>query len=155
MWPLKCLKIKEFNTYQYIYHCMYTVLVSLNSHKNFCWPKFCHWKFLSCWSDHYLEVSESSLPLISDDRASEISNPALLICGEHDCYINFNEFVQKLIIFCKSYLRQLLLIPNFTLCWSGFPQLLKNHWNSDLFQDHGKIIEFWISYSWKNHWILK
>ena len=25
---------------------------------------------------------------------------------------------------------------------AGFPQLLKNHWNSDLFQDHGKIIEF-------------
>ena len=24
----------------------------------------------------------------------------------------------------------------------GFPQLLKIHWNSDLFQDHGKIIEF-------------
>ena len=25
---------------------------------------------------------------------------------------------------------------------TGFPQLLKNHLNSDLFQDHGKIIEF-------------
>ena len=44
----------------------------------------------------------------------------------------------------------------------GFPQLLKNHWNSDLFQDHGKIIEFHekflkfvnIEKSWKNHLIL-
>ena len=43
----------------------------------------------------------------------------------------------------------------------GFPQLLKNHWNSDLFQDHGKIIEFYEKFlkfvkmkkSWKNHWI--
>ena len=45
---------------------------------------------------------------------------------------------------------------------SGFPQLLQNHWNSDLFQDHGKIIEFHenflqfikIKESWKNHWLL-
>ena len=45
---------------------------------------------------------------------------------------------------------------------TGFPQLLKNHWNSDLFQDHGKIIEFHekllkfveMKKSWKNHWIL-
>ena len=44
----------------------------------------------------------------------------------------------------------------------GFPQLLKNHWNSDLFQDHGKIIELHEKFlkfvkmrkSWKNHWIL-
>ena len=57
---------------------------------------------------------------------------------------------------------------------AGFPQLLKNHWNMDLFQDHGKIIEFhekflkfvemkkpWkiiefcICHPWKNHRILK
>ena len=46
--------------------------------------------------------------------------------------------------------------------YTGFPQLLKNHWNSDLFQDHGKIIEFHKKYlkfvkmkkSWKNQWIL-
>ena len=45
---------------------------------------------------------------------------------------------------------------------TGFPQLLKNHWNSDLFQDHGKIINFHEKFlkfvkmkkSWKNHWIL-
>ena len=45
---------------------------------------------------------------------------------------------------------------------AGFPQLLKIHWNSDLFQDHGKIIEFHEKFlkfvkmkkSWKNHWIL-
>ena len=45
---------------------------------------------------------------------------------------------------------------------TGFPQLLKNHWNSDLFQDHGKVIEFHEKFlkflkmkkSWKNHWIL-
>ena len=45
---------------------------------------------------------------------------------------------------------------------SGFPQLLKNHWNSDLLQDHWKIIEFHEKFlkfvrmtkSWKNHWIL-
>ena len=45
---------------------------------------------------------------------------------------------------------------------SGFPQLLKNHWNSDLCQDHGKIIEFHekllkfveMNKSLKNHWIL-
>ena len=46
--------------------------------------------------------------------------------------------------------------------FTGFPQLLKNHWNSDLFQDHEKIIEFHEKFlkfvkmkkSWKNHWIL-
>ena len=27
-------------------------------------------------------------------------------------------------------------------CHSGFPQLLKNHWNSYLLEDHGKISEF-------------
>ena len=43
---------------------------------------------------------------------------------------------------------------------TGFPQLLKNHLNSDLFQDHGKIIEFhekllkFVKKSCKNHWIL-
>ena len=45
---------------------------------------------------------------------------------------------------------------------AGFPQLLKNQWNSDLFQDHGKIIEFHEKFlkfvemkkSWNNHWIL-
>ena len=45
---------------------------------------------------------------------------------------------------------------------TGFPQLLKNHWNSDPFQDHGKIIELHEKFlkfvkmrkSWKNHWIL-
>ena len=45
---------------------------------------------------------------------------------------------------------------------SGFPHLLKNHWNSDLFQDHGKIIEFHEKFlkfvkmkkSGENHWIL-
>ena len=45
---------------------------------------------------------------------------------------------------------------------TGFPQLLKNHWNSDLLQDHWKIIEFHEKFlkfvrmtkSWKNHWIL-
>ena len=45
---------------------------------------------------------------------------------------------------------------------TGFPQLLKNHWNSGLFQDHGKIFEFHekflefikIKESWKNHWIF-
>ena len=47
--------------------------------------------------------------------------------------------------------------------FAGFPQLLKNHWNSDLFQDHGKIIEFHekllkfvkMKKSWKNPWILE
>ena len=46
--------------------------------------------------------------------------------------------------------------------FAGFPQLLKNHWNSDLFQDHGKIIEFHEKFlkfgemkkSGNNHWIL-
>ena len=33
------------------------------------------------------------------------------------------------------------------LSLSGFPQLWTNHWNSDLFQDHGKIIEFWNRHS--------
>ena len=70
------------------------------------------------------------------------------------------------------------LTQSFTpLPWvgAGFPQLLKNHWNSDLFQDHGKTIEFqenllkfaknekkswkiielWSSHPWTNHWILK
>ena len=39
---------------------------------------------------------------------------------------------------------------------TGFPQLLKNHLNSDLFQDHGKIIEFHekLLKFVKNHWIL-
>ena len=45
---------------------------------------------------------------------------------------------------------------------TGFPQHLKNHWNSDLFQDHGKIIELQEKFlkfvkmrkSWKNHGIL-
>ena len=45
---------------------------------------------------------------------------------------------------------------------SGFPQLLKNHWNLDQFEDHGKIIKFHKKFlkfvkmkkSWKNHWIL-
>ena len=40
--------------------------------------------------------------------------------------------------------------------------VMKNHWNSDLFQDHGKVIEFHekllkfvkMKKSWKNHWIL-
>ena len=31
---------------------------------------------------------------------------------------------------------------NKDLVMTGFPQLLKNHWNSYLFQDHWKIIEF-------------
>ena len=60
------------------------------------------------------------------------------------------------------------LFPNLTgQVWewknnSGFPQLLKNHWNLDLSQDHGKIIKFYewflkfveMKTSWKNHWIL-
>ena len=49
-----------------------------------------------------------------------------------------------------------------TKLYTGFPQILKNHWNSYLFQDHGKIIEFHekllkfakMKKSWKNHWIL-
>ena len=53
--------------------------------------------------------------------------------------------------------------PQSTLIYqqAGFPQLLKNHWNWDLFQDHGKIIEFHekilkfveMKKSWKYHWI--
>ena len=49
--------------------------------------------------------------------------------------------------------------PLSTVSKAGFPQLLKNHWNSDLFQDHGKIIEFHEKFvkmqkSWKIQWIL-
>ena len=53
-------------------------------------------------------------------------------------------------------------VTNGVFSTPGFPQLLKNHWNSDLFQDHGKIIEFHemilkfvkMKKSWKNHGIL-
>ena len=32
---------------------------------------------------------------------------------------------------------------------------MKSSWNLSKWINHGKIIEFWISHSWKNHWILK
>ena len=39
---------------------------------------------------------------------------------------------------------------------SGFPQLLENLWNSGLFQEHGKIIDFhkksWIFFKMKESW---
>ena len=61
-----------------------------------------------------------------------------------------------------QYIKSLLTLAVISIIGTGFPQLLKNHWNSDLFQDHGKIIEFHEKFlkfvkmkkSWKNHWIL-
>ena len=57
------------------------------------------------------------------------------------------------------------VVVDFVIWWgsAGFPRLLKHHWNSDLFQDHGKIIEFQEKRlkcvkvkknMEKNHWIL-
>ena len=76
--------------------------------------------------------------------------------------------------FSESYIHTQSFTP---LLWggTGLPHPLKNHLKSDLFQDHGKIIEFrekllkfakewkingkiiefWISHPWTNLWILK
>ena len=110
--------------------------------------------------------------MVAEDLAMEPGHPLPWYWPNPSGTLSHNELIRADSRFAPSQWETVLLCNDIGSHWlgaslesalvsTGFPQLLKNHWNSDLFQDHGKIIEFYEKFlkfvkmkkSWKNHWI--